>query len=124
MLKDMIRPDRLRALERVEAFIRDNPHSNTQQIGTALAMKKTTLNGYTQALRELGRVVQSRHKNLGRLGAQQDTFELLADLAPLGDAPLPLPRRRKAVVAAVPPEPARRMDLVAALFGPAMKGTP
>lgn len=115
-LKDCITRGKLRELKRVEDFIARNPQCNAQQMSAALKIKSTTLNGYTLALRRLGRVVKTKHK-YNRLGSLPDTFEVVPGLEPLATAkPIQAPPKTSAQEPAAAPT---RMDLVASLFGPA-----
>lgn len=113
MQKAVIRPRTLAALDRVEVFVLANPHSDWQQISAGLGIKKTTLNSYTLALRHMGRMSKTAHCSRGRAGALPDTFQVLPDLPPLSGAVL----RPAPVLPPPPAAPARRMDLVACLFG-------
>lgn len=121
MQKQTISARRLHAMQRVESHIAAHPGSTLRQIGRALGLPASTLNGYTLQLRALGRIVQVQglRSGSGRIGGSQpDTFRVAPGLAPLPlDRPLALaPPTRAAPLA--PVVQARRMDLVAALFGP------
>jgi hypothetical protein len=122
-LKDLISPGKLRAIERVEAFIAANPQCSAQQIGTALAIKAPTLNNYTLLLRELGRIRMERAQG-GVTGSHLGSFEVVPGRGPLAtDVPLPAPQRphkRSQINLGAPPQlaPPQRAELDAYLFGP------
>lgn len=121
-LKDLISPGKLRALQRVESFIEANPQCNAQQIGTNLQIKAVTLNNYTRALRELGRITRHAHRG-GVHGSLPDTFTVVEGRAPLDtDLPLPAPPRsgkRSQINAGTPLQlTPQRAELDAYLFGP------
>jgi hypothetical protein len=116
------RSRRQSAIQRVLEYIQQNPHCDARQICAALAIPFTTLNGYTMALRQTGRIVKTPHRRGLRCngGSAPDTFHASPPGAPADPAKAPPTRRR----AALPPRTevvAKRMDLVAALFGPARK---
>jgi hypothetical protein len=118
--KNTINIDRLRALQRVEQYIVDHPGSNAREIGGALAIKPTTLNSYTLQLRELGRLTKTTHRRASGLGSLPDTYQVPQGLQPLPvDAPMPLPVKAENPIKVGP----QRMDIVAALFGPAERIT-
>jgi hypothetical protein len=117
MRKNVITVGRLKALQRVEQYIADHPHCTAPQIGAALSIKKTTLNGYTLDLRRMKRISRIVPSQVNVHGSLPDTYQVMPDLDPLSaDRPVILPRRPES---ALRPDPVKRMDLVAALFGPA-----
>jgi hypothetical protein len=117
MLKNVITEDKLRALKRVEDWIASHPDCTASELGLALGIKRTTLNGYTLALRTMGRVTATSQGRAGVHGTLPDTFRIVP-----GCGPLPTTKPAEAsprTAHAIDLEPAQRMDLVAALFGPA-----
>jgi hypothetical protein len=113
MLKDDISPGKLRELQRVEDFIRSHPHSLAADVGKELALHKNTLNGYTILLCRLGRLLKSRPASRVR-GSLPATYSAVPGLVPLERARMPVTPQAPVVVG--------RMELVAALFGPAGRG--
>lgn len=111
MIKNVLTPDRLRAMQRVEEFILANPRCMAKQIAAQLAIPPSTLSGYLQALDKLGRLSVTRPKATEQ-GSLPIRYDMKPGLDPLPSTPLPMPREA--------PPPARRMDLVASLFGPAL----
>lgn len=111
---------KLRAMQRVEAYITGHPGSTLREIGCALDLASATLHGYTLTLRDLGRLIQTRGPRAGVAGSHPDTFRVAPGLAALTlEHPLRKPASAKAPPPARDVQPAQRMDCVAALFGPA-----
>jgi hypothetical protein len=111
------------ALERVLAYIVAHPGCAAARIGAALGLPMTTLNGYTLALRATGKVVAIKHR-ANIYGSGPDTYQP-APASGAAPAANPAPFRKKdARTVLKPAPPVQRMDLVAALFGPAGKGSP
>jgi hypothetical protein len=121
MRKNVITVGRIVALQRVEQYIADHPHCTARQIGVALCIKHTTLNGYTLDLRRMKRIIRTVPSQIGVHGSLPNTYQVAPGLEPLpSHRPVILPRRASS---ALRPDPVKRMDLVAALFGQSRKIT-
>lgn len=121
MLKTSLTEAKLQQLQRVEDYVAAHPACTAGDIGLALGIKRTTLNGYTRELRQMGRLRGTAHGHAGVHGTLPDTFQMAPNLGPLADA-TPIPSTRRARRSAIQVrEPAQRMDIVEAFFGPALR---
>lgn len=124
MQKDTITEARLDNLQRVVDWITSHPDRTAAEIGLALGFKRTTLNGYTLALCEMGYLTKTSPSRAGVIGTLPSTYRAVpGTLLVAASSRIPA-AKRVAPDAPVPNAPTQRMDLVAALFGPSALVTP